>query len=107
MKPTPEQIGAALHAWKHTIEQADQRMQPAIDALGLPPESPPWVAVQELQTSLTVMTAAYVGDRDNWLEWFWVEKDMGCNAMEAGTSDDNVRPIKTLADLRWLLEIRS
>lgn len=103
MTPTKEQISAALHAWQHTIEQADQRMQPAIDALGLPPESPVWLAVQELQTSLTVMTAAYVNDRCNWLEWFWIENDMGAKGMEAGPTGD-VRPIKTLADLRWLLE---
>lgn len=103
MTPTPEQIAAALHAWQHTIEQADQRMKPVIEAMGLPPESPPWVAVQELQTSLTVMTAAYVGDLDNWLEWYWMENDMGRKAMAAGQKED-MRPIKTLADLRWLLE---
>ena len=104
MKPSTERIAAALRAWQHTIEQADQRMQPAIDALGLPPESPPWLAVQELQTSLTVMTATVVDDRDNWLEWFWMENDMGRKAMLAG-KHQQVRAIKTLEDLAWLLEL--
>lgn len=103
MKPTTEQIASALHAWQHAIEQADQRMQPAIEALSLPPESPVWLAVQDLQTALTVITAAYVGDRDGWLDWFWTENDMGRKGAEAGPTDD-MRPIKTLADLRWLLE---
>lgn len=25
MKPTPEQVAAALHKWQHAIEQADER----------------------------------------------------------------------------------
>jgi hypothetical protein len=93
----------ALGQWQQAIQRADALMLPAVNALALPPESPPWLAVQELQTAVTTMTAALVGDSEECLSWFWQENDMGTKALEVHTPDHPPRPIRTLADLAWLL----
>lgn len=102
MKIQKESARFIIEEWQKAIQRSDALMLPAVNALRLPPESPPWVAVQALQATLTTVCAALVDDKYEWLVWYWQENDMGARGHEAGPTG-NTRPIKTIDDLLWLI----
>ena len=103
-RPTRAAALYTLGQWQQAIQHANELMAPAVNAMLLPPESPPWVAVQQLQQSLTTVCAALVcDDTHNWLEWYWLENAMGAKAMPAASNGNEPRPIQSLEDLAWLL----
>ena len=102
MKPSKEAAAALLTQWQAAMQRSDELMQPAIDALKLPPESPPWQAAQELQSLATTLVAALVDDTTNALEWYWLENDMGAKKHEA-RHEGGTRQIASVQDLLWML----
>jgi hypothetical protein len=72
--------------------------------LRLDPENPLCQAVWRTQEVLTDTTSDLLDDGFEWLSWFWLENDMGRKGLEAGNKDEK-RPIRTLDDLVWLLEV--
>lgn len=60
-------------------------------------------AIFKTEQSFVEALERIVGDHWQWLNWYVYENDYGKNAYEAGHGD-NMREIKTLADVRWLLE---
>lgn len=93
---------AILKRWQEAMNHADTHFDQLINLMGLHPEGETLTAVGVLQDALTQTTAELLGDKSEWLIWFWVENDMGAKGMTAGPTDD-MRPIKTLEDLLWLI----
>lgn len=95
---------AHIHAWHDAMTKADDTIQPVIDALKLCGEDPITNTVWQLQTDLTRAYAALIDDAFESLSWFACENDMGRKGMEAGVAGE-MRPIRTVEDLLWLIEV--
>jgi hypothetical protein len=94
---------SALESWREAIQSADAKIRPVVDALKLPPESPVIEAVSNLQYALTFVVSAVLEDEKNWLIWYWRDNRMGAGGAVACPPGQDLRPIKTLDDLLWLL----
>lgn len=103
---TRDQKEHHLNTWATEMQAADARIQPVIDALRLDGGDPVCDTVWRLQSALTTAYAQLVGDVDGWLSWFACENDYGRKGMKAGLRDD-LRPIRGVPDLLWLLEVGS
>ena len=103
---TSEQKLAHLHAWHDAMTKADTTIQPVIDALALCGEDPITNTVWQLQGDLTRAYAALIDDAFESLSWFARENDMGRGEMVAGVASD-CRPIRTVEDLLWLIELEA
>jgi hypothetical protein len=101
--PNPTKL-AALQRWAEAMTKADQMMGPIIDLLDLRPEGPVTTALWLTQDALTAATADIVEDEAQWLQWHHADNEMGAKAMEAGPKGD-MRPIKTLEDLLWVIGV--
>ena len=101
---TRDQKERHLNTWVAEMQSADARIQPVIDALRLDGGDPVCDTVWRLQSALTAAYAHLVGDADGWLSWFACENDFGRRGMEAGLRDE-LRPIRGVPDLLWLLEV--
>lgn len=97
---------AHIQAWHAAMTKADETIQPVIDALALCGEDPITNTVWQLQTDLTRAYAALIDDALESLSWFACENDMGRKGMEAGVAG-SLRPIRTVEDLLWLIEVTS
>lgn len=95
---------AHIHAWHDATTKADDSLQPVIDALALCGEDPITNTVWQLQTDLTRAYASLLDDAFESLAWFAGENDMGRKGMEAGVAG-SLRPIRTVEDLLWLIEL--
>jgi hypothetical protein len=97
---------ALLKEWKEQIQHSESALDRVREAVGLDFDGPMNVAVCELQVAYTKAVAMLVGDRAEWLEWYWLENVMGAKAHPAGPSG-KTRPIKTIDDLLWLIEVEA
>lgn len=95
---------ALLKDWQDQIELSNALIEPINTVMGLSMESPINTAVWGLQVAYTKAVAKLVGDPADWLDWYAAENDFGRKAMEAGPTG-NLRPIATLADLVWVMEV--
>lgn len=95
---------ALLAEWQARIETANHLIEPVTEVLGLSVESPIHTAVWSLQTVYTQAVAKLVGDPGEWLDWYATENDFGRKAGDGGPSGAT-RPIATLADLIWVMEV--
>lgn len=95
-----------LAEWQARIQTADRLIEPVTEVLGLSPESPIHVAVWSLEGAYTRAVAQLVGDQANWLDWYASENDFGRKAMDAGPTGAT-RPIATLDDLIWVIEVET
>lgn len=101
---TPDEKLAHIQAWHDAMTRADDAIQPVIDALKLCGEDPITNTVWQLQTDLTRAYAALLDDAFESLAWYAGENDMGRKGREAGISG-TLRPIRTVEDLLWLIEV--
>lgn len=99
---TDAQLEAILTQWQTDMQQADSLLDPAINMLGLQPESRICEAVWGLQSALTQAVAAHIGATTEWLDWYAYENDFGREALEAGP-EDAMRPIRSIRDLVWVM----
>lgn len=97
---------ALLREWSVKMETADLLIDPVTACLGLSAESPIHQAVWTLQDAYTNAVGKLVGDEGRWLNWFAYENDFGRKAMEAGVKGD-MRPIKDLDDLLWVMGVEA
>lgn len=95
---------AILREWAVQMETADLLIDPIADALKLTPESPIHAAICGLQAAYTKAVGKLVGDKADWLDWYATENDFGRKALDAGPNGAT-RPISTLADLIWVMEV--
>ena len=103
---TREQKLLHIHTWHDAMVKADDTIQPVIDALALCGEDPITNTVWQLQTDLTRAYAEILDDAFESLAWFAYENDLGRKGMEAGVAG-SLRPIRTVEDLLWLIEVTS
>ena len=101
---TREQKLLHIQAWHDAMTRADDAIQPVIDALKLCGEDPITNTVWQLQTDLTRAYAEILDDAFEALSWYAIENDMGAKGMKAGIGSD-VRQIRTVEDLLWLIEV--
>lgn len=94
---------AVLQRWHDRIVESDELIEPVIDALQLSPESPVCAAVWSLQGALTESVQSQM-DWADWLSWYAYINGMGSKGLEAGPNGAT-RPIRTLDDLLWLVEL--
>lgn len=95
---------AILTRWQKAIEEADAHFDPVVEMLRLDPENRVCQAVWRTQEVLTATTSDLLDDGREWLGWFWLENDMGSKGLMEG-SEAVKRPIRTLEDLIWLMEV--
>ena len=95
---------AHIQAWHDAMVKADETIKPVIDALALCGEDPITNTFWQLQGDLTRAYAALIDDAFESLSWYACENDMGRKEMEAGTGTE-MRPIRTVEDLLWLIEV--
>ena len=74
---------AVLQKWHQRMAEADELINPIIELLQLPPESPVCAAVWSLKGALTEAIQEQLGGAD-WLSWYTHENDMGRKGLEAG-----------------------
>lgn len=95
-----------LAEWQARIQTADGLIEPIADVLGLSPESPIHTAVWSLQSAYTAVVAKLVGDHAEWLDWYAGDNCFGAKGMDAGPKDAT-RPIRSLEDLIWVMEVEA
>ena len=97
---------AHIQAWHDAMVKADETIQPVIDALALCGEDPITNTVWQLQSDLTRAYTSLLDDAFESLAWYAGENDMGRNGMQAGAAGET-RPIRTVEDLLWLIELEA
>ena len=103
---------ATLQAWEANVKAISAVYEADRLACGALIESPRWEAVYGLLEAHTMMVAqaiapddATAGDVAEWLDW-WHEMDFGARARKAGIAGQEMREIRTLEDLLWIIEAR-
>ena len=61
-------------------------------------------AVWKMFDAYTDALSFTLGDESEWLAWYCSENDMGAKRYEAGNTRAEIKPIKNLRDLLWLIE---
>ena len=91
-----------LGQWQAQHDRVTSLMHGVNTALGLLPEGPLFETVWGLWSQYTQTIAVLISDGGDWLEWYFLENDMGDKGMQAGY-DGTMRDIDTLEDLYWLI----
>ena len=99
-----KQIIAALKPWAAQYKAIRAAYEPLEDALNLGPENPIFEALYGTFDAYSEVLAQLVGDSGGWLEWYVHENELGDKGMEDGLVDD-MRPIRTIADLAWVIRV--
>ena len=109
---TPAEKLAALRAWEAHVKAISAVYEADRIACGALIESPRWEAVYGLLSAHTMMVAQAIAPDDatardvaEWLDW-WQELDFGARVREAGIAGQEMREIRTLEDLLWIIEVR-
>lgn len=92
-----------LEAWRIAMREMDKQYDALYALLGCKPEWPLTDAILKLQTVATDSTAAAVGDAGGWLDYYWLECNMGkgmCSGRHGrATIGGKEYPIRTLKQL--------
>lgn len=109
---TPAEKLAALHSWESHVKAISSVYEADRLACGADIESPRWRAVYGLLEAHTMMVAQAIAPDDatakdvaEWLDW-WQEMDFGARSRKAGIAGQEMREIRTLEDLLWIIEVR-
>lgn len=100
------EIACMLEAWRGRREALDAQL----DALSLltmaAPECPLFSAIEDIWMAYTVSVSQIVGDKAEWLQWYWLERDMGNKPGEVTVSGQNgIEAIVVDKDIRSLAEV--
>lgn len=101
---TKSQKITALNRWFKAIIDSNAQIVPLITGNIITVDGPMFKAVSIAQDATTAATAQIVGDGHEWLNWYYLENGMGTKAMDAGPLGKE-RPIKTVDDLLWVIEV--
>lgn len=99
MKDNWDFIGKTLASM---MKQSD-RLDKATDWLMIAPESPLLDSQGRTEGSLIEALGILANDQDDWVSWYVYECSYGRAPMEAGPEGE-MRLIKTVTDLRWIIE---
>ena len=113
---TNEQKRKRITHWYSDMTQMQEVLDKCDRVIGLAPQGDLWHASTCMMSALTLTTAELVGDEAEWLEWFWLEADMGKKeGMIAGfdswagsgdgTGRHGMKRIEGLDDLFWLMGV--
>ena len=109
---TPAEKLATLQAWEAHVKAISSVYEADRLACGADIESPRWRAVYGLLSAYTMMVAQAIAPDDataenvaEWLDW-WQELDFGASPKRAGIIGKEMREIRTLEDLLWIIEAR-
>lgn len=88
------------------LQMRDQtdKMREATSSMLIAPESPLVAPCDVLQDCLISTLSLLIDDNFDNLSWFIFECDYGRDPKEAGLKG-NMKPIRTVDDLRWLIEL--
>ena len=110
---TPAEKLAALQAWEAHVKAISAVYEADRLACGALIESPRWEAVYGLLEAHTMMVAQAIAPDDataenvaEWLDWWAFECDFGATPKRAGLTGQEMREIRTLEDLLWIIEVR-
>ena len=95
---------ALLGDWQKHHTAMDRLFKGSAMYIGLDPNGPMFETVWALFDAYTSTLSVEVGDFDGWLEWYYIENDMGANEMQAGY-DKQLIAIQSLDDLYRLIEL--
>lgn len=95
-----------LNQWQKCYEENEKLYQKQEEIFGLSPESLAASTIWKGFTAYTKCMAKLIGDESEWLEWYWLENDMGKKGYTAGdgAKPETVKPVKNLSDLLELIE---
>jgi hypothetical protein len=93
-----------LKSWEKSIKDSEAFIE-RVESIFGQDESDMHRSIWSLQTELTRMTAKLIGDDFDWLGWYQFENGFGEKNMEAGIRGD-MRVIKTLEDLLWVIQLQ-
>lgn len=103
---------ATLQAWEAQVKAISAVYEADRFVCGALIESPRWEAVYGLLDAYTMMVAQAIAPDDatakdvaEWLDW-WQEMDFGARSRKAGIAGQEMREIRTLEDLLWIIEVR-
>ena len=95
-----------LTEWRDTLRAAEADIERFIDPLQCSPDSKLYDIPWRLMNAYTKAVSLAVGDRDEWLAWFYAENNMGTAKREVMVNG-KYRRIKSLRDLaRVIVETR-
>ena len=95
---------AILTEWQTNMKASESDIEQFIAPLECAPESALYAIPWKLMDAYTKAVAQLVGDQAEWLSWHWSDNEWGEKSLEAGPTE-NMRQIKTLDDLVWLIEV--
>lgn len=91
-----------LEKWKKQIEDSDAQIERFRDFFNCV-ECDLIFSFEKLQCEYTKEIAEKIGDTyAHWLNWFWLDNDMGKKELEAGY-DGNISPVTGLNALKELI----
>jgi hypothetical protein len=70
-------IRAKLDKWQSAMLAVEAQYDALAAVVGCMPESPLFDAIGQLKSSYTNAVAQLVGDDREWLEWWWLDCDLG------------------------------
>ena len=91
-----------LNDWHYQYDRITELMDGMTKAIGVLPEGLFSETVWGLFDSYTKAISDLVGDKGGWLNWYYLENNMGAKGMNAGY-DGKTKPIKNKLDLRALI----
>lgn len=110
---TPAEKLAALRAWEAHVKAISAVYEADRLACGADIDSPRWVAVYNLLDAYAALIADQIrpdhlgADQvTEWLDWWALECDFGATPKQAGIAGQEMREIRTLEDLLWIIEAR-
>ena len=79
-----EQKRKRITHWHSDLMQMEETLDKVNSAVGLVPEGDLSHACSCMMSALTLTTAELVNDEADWLDWYWLENEMGKRGFQAG-----------------------
>ena len=94
-----EEIVRRLEAWKRRHGALTAAYEDMNKLTGATPDCELLRPVFDIWMAYTVAVSEIVGDREDWLQWYELECDMGINPKEARSDTGTVIKVRTLRQL--------
>ena len=88
----------AIRTWYATVKATGEAVDALNNIVGCSPESPMSQAIYAMVIAYTDAVQDAHG-LDTWLEWYWLECEMGETPLSASIGDEPLREIATVDDL--------
>jgi len=86
------EIACMLEAWRGRREELDAQLDALSALTKAAPECPLFEAIEDVWSAYTVSLGELIGDDAEWLQWYWLECDMGNKPREV-TPEEGAAPI--------------